>query len=69
MFVALCSFCALWAQKPVVSKAAAFAITPPVRSFGIAKPEPGKTFKNEKDEDEVNEENGEIIKEIISEVP
>ena len=66
MLVALFCFCATWAQKPVVSKAAAFAISSPVRDFGIAKPEPGKTTSRTNAEDEIiNKKNEKLIKEII----
>ncbi len=68
MLVALFCFYASWAQKPVVSKAVAFAVTSPVRDFGIAKPEPGKKYKQMNDNVEgeaINKKNEVRIKEIV----
>ncbi|MBK9531352.1 MAG: HYR domain-containing protein [Chitinophagaceae bacterium] len=67
MLVALFSFCASWAQKPVVSKAAAFAVSAPARDFGIAKPEAGKTTSRKfvGDNEGINKGNEKRIKEII----
>ncbi len=57
------------AQKPVVSKAVSFAISEPVRNFGMAKPEPGKKYKQmegvEGDE-AINKKNEERVKEIVA---
>ena len=61
-------FCASWAQQPVVSKAAAFAISSPVRDFGLAKPEPGKKYKQKNDNVEgesINKMNEVRVKEIV----
>ena len=61
-------FCASWAQQPVVSKAAAFAISSPVRDFGLAKPEPGKKYKQMNDNVEgesINKMNEARVKEIV----
>jgi PA domain/PKD-like domain/Secretion system C-terminal sorting domain/Proprotein convertase P-domain/HYR domain len=69
ILVALFCFYASWAQKPIVSKAVAFAITAPVRDFGIAKPEPGKKYKQMNDNvegDAINKKNEERIKEIVA---
>jgi len=67
MFPALFCFCAAWAQQPVVSKPVAFALSAPVRDFGMARPEAGKTTSRRfvVENEVINKSNEKRIKEII----
>ena len=55
------------AQTPISSKAVAYAVSEPVSSFGVAKPEPGKTTSRTliTGDEPINKSNGKVIKQII----
>ena len=71
LLVAFLFPCQVTAQKPIVSKAAGYALSSPVRDFGIAKPEPGKTTSRRfvGEDESINKNNEKLVKKIIPGLP